>query len=381
MMSDSLNINSKLGVLGGGQLGRMLIQSAIDLNLDVSVLDGDPNAPCKDLAKEFVCGSITDYETVIKFGESCDIITIEIENVNTDALKELQKTGKTVYPQPEVIELIKNKVDQKKFYIENSIPTAPFIEVKNRAEISGKIDFLPAVNKLAREGYDGRGVIVLKSKSALNKAFDAPGLLEKYIDFEKELAVIVARNQSGEIRAFPVVELVFHPEANLVEYLFSPADIQDETSKSATEIAKKVIKCLDMIGLLAVELFLTRDGEVLVNESAPRTHNSGHHTIESSVTSQFEQHLRAIFNLPLGSTENIMPAAMVNLLGEDGYFGNAKYEGLNEILSLEGTHIHLYGKKITKPFRKMGHVTILDKSIESLKEKVKFVKSTIKIVA
>jgi len=225
MVSSGLNINSKLGVLGGGQLGRMLIQSAIDLNLDVSVLDGDPNAPCKDLAKEFVCGSITDYGTVLKFGESCDIITIEIENVNTDALKELQKAGKTVCPQPEVIELIKNKVYQKKFYIENSIPTAPFIEVKNRAEISGKIDFLPAVNKLAREGYDGRGVIVLKSKSALNEAFDAPGLLEKYIDFEKELAVIVARNQSGEIRAFPVVELVFHPEANLVEYLFSPAII------------------------------------------------------------------------------------------------------------------------------------------------------------
>ena len=234
---------------------------------------------------------------------------------------------------------------------------------------------------MAREGYDGRGVIVLKSKSAINEAFDAPGLLEKYIDFEKELAVIVARNQSGEIRAFPVVELVFHPQANLVEYLFSPADIPKETEKRATEIAKKVIKCLDMTGLLAVELFLTRDGDVLVNESAPRTHNSGHHTIESSVTSQFEQHLRAILNLPLGSTENIMPAAMVNLLGEDGHFGDAKFEGLNKILSLEGTHIHLYGKKITKPFRKMGHVTILDKSIESLKEKVKFVKSTIKIVA
>lgn len=358
----------------------MLIQSGIDYNIPFAVLDPDPDAPCSRLA-EFTHGKLTDYDTVINFGENCDILTIEIENVNVAALKELARRGKKVFPQPEVIELIQDKRVQKKFYQENGIPTAEFVLTENAQDVRSHLSFLPAVNKLGREGYDGRGVQVLRTPEDLSKAFDAPGLLERLIDFEKELAVIVARSASGEIKTFPVVEMVFHPVQNLVEYLFSPADVSIEIASRAEGIARKIIERLDMVGLLAVEMFVTRTGEVLVNEIAPRPHNSGHQTIEGNVTSQYEQHLRAILGLPLGNTDTVQPAAMVNLLGEPGFEGPASYQGFHEVVARPGVHVHLYGKRITKPFRKMGHVTIVHNDLAIVKENTEFVKRTLKVVA
>lgn len=375
-----MSLNQKIGILGGGQLGRMLIQSGIDFNIHFSVLDPDASAPCASISL-FTHGKLTDYQTVVDFGRNCDLITIEIENVNVEALKELVRQGKKVFPQPEVIELIQDKRTQKEFYKRHQIPTAEFILTKNKQEVIASRSFLPAVNKLGKEGYDGRGVQLLRTESDLEKAFDAPGLLEKLIDFEKEIAVIVARNESGEIISYPAVEMVFHPTANLVEYLFSPAEISSAIAKEADAIAKSVIEKINMVGLLAVEMFVTKEGKVLVNEVAPRPHNSGHQTIEANITSQYEQHLRAILNLPLGNTATVLPSAMVNLLGEEGFSGGAQYQGLEEVLRLAGTHIHLYGKKITKPFRKMGHVTIVDADLESLRKKANFVKQTLKVIA
>jgi len=371
----------KIGVLGGGQLGRMMIQSAIDFNFNVHVLDPDANAPCKDIATSFTQGALTDYDTVYTFGKDKDLITIEIENVNTAALYQLQSEGKKVYPQPQVIELIKDKVKQKKFYVEQGIPTAEFTETADRAAVAAQKASLPFVNKLATEGYDGRGVQVIRTEADLEKAFDKHGFVEQLIDFDKEIAVIAARNEAGEITTYPTVEMVFHPEHNLVEYLFSPATISAAIEEKAQNIAREVIEKLDMVGLLAIEMFVTQEGGVLVNEVAPRTHNSGHQSIEGNTTSQFEQHLRAILNLPLGATDIIRPTAMVNLLGEAGFTGDALYEGMDTILATAGVHIHLYGKKVTKPFRKMGHVTIADSNIEGLKEKVNFVKAQLKIKA
>jgi 5-(carboxyamino)imidazole ribonucleotide synthase len=380
VLNQSFHQNFKLGILGGGQLGRMLIQSGIDFNIPFAVLDPDAHAPCKTLA-EFFVGKLTDFDTVMKFGTTCDIITIEIENVNTIALKELVRAGKKVYPQPEVIELIQDKRIQKMFYRDHKIPTAEFILTENAADVRANKKFLPAVNKLGREGYDGRGVQILRSEDHLDKAFDAPGLLEKLIDFEKEISVIVARNERGEIKTFPVVEMVFHPVQNLVEYLFAPARLSSAIQKRAEEIASTIINQLGMVGVLAVEMFVTKTEEVLVNEIAPRPHNSGHQTIEANVTSQYEQHLRAILNLPLGDTSLVTPSAMVNLLGEPGYDGPALYQGFEEVVAISGVHIHLYGKKLTKPFRKMGHVTVIDNDLENLKKKATFVKNTLKVIA
>ncbi|NOT75096.1 MAG: 5-(carboxyamino)imidazole ribonucleotide synthase [Cyclobacteriaceae bacterium] len=373
-------VKEKIGVLGGGQLGRMLIQKGIDWNIDFAVLDPDHNAPCKQLAS-FTHGRLTDYETVLDFGATCDIVTIEIENVNTAALKKLEQQGKKVFPQPQIIELIQDKRIQKQFYKDRKIPTSEFVLVENREDAKKHKDFLPAVNKLGKEGYDGRGVQLIRTSDDLEKAFDAPGLLEKYVSFQKEISVIVARNEKGEIVSYPPVEMVFHPEANLVEYLFSPAQISNEIAEQADTIARRVIMDLNMVGLLAVEMFVTKTGEVLVNEVAPRPHNSGHQTIEANVTSQYEQHLRSILNLPLGDTSMILPSAMVNLLGEDGYSGPAKYEGIEEVLKVPGIYVHLYGKAATKPFRKMGHVTIVDADMESLRKKANFVKHTLKVIA
>ncbi|REG84069.1 5-(carboxyamino)imidazole ribonucleotide synthase [Algoriphagus antarcticus] len=370
-----------LGVLGGGQLGRMLIQSAINYNQDVHILDPDPNAPCKDLCQRFTVGSLKDYNTVYAFGHGCDVITVEIESVNTEALEQLQREGKKVYPQPHILSLIKDKRKQKRFYQQHGIPTADFILTADKAEVIQNSDFLPAVNKLGKEGYDGRGVQVLRTEADLEKAFDAPGILEKLIDFDKEIAVTVARNEAGDLIAYPAVECAFHPTANLVEFLFAPAGISKEVAEKAEQIAKDVILKLGMVGILAVEMFVTKDGEVLVNEVAPRPHNSGHHTIEANFTSQFEQHLRSVMNWPLGNPDLRCPAAMINLLGEDGFIGPVLVEGQDEALAERGVYIHLYGKKITKPFRKMGHVTILADTISGLKEKAQRIKELIKIKA
>ncbi|BDD00343.1 5-(carboxyamino)imidazole ribonucleotide synthase [Persicobacter psychrovividus] len=380
-MAFSLFQGVKLGILGGGQLGRMLIQSSLDFNLDIAILDPDPQAPCARISSNFTNGSLKDYTDVYEFGKQCDVITVEIENVNTEALRQLELEGKKVFPQPRVIELIQDKRVQKQFYQDNNIPTSPFILTQDRNEVMRHADFLPAVHKLGKEGYDGRGVQMLRQVEDLSKAFDKPGVLEKLIDFETEISVIVARNEDGQVRTFPAVELIYHPEANLVEYLFAPANISEAVAKKADDIARDVITKLDMVGLLAVEMFATKSGDVLVNEVAPRPHNSGHQTIEANQTSQYEQHLRAILNTPLGSTEALQPSAMVNLLGEEGFEGMAKYEGTDEVMAVDGAHVHLYGKSYTKPFRKMGHVTIVDADLERLKEKATYIKNTLKIKA
>ena len=371
--------NKKVGVLCGGQLGLMLLQAAIDWNLNVKIIDA-ADAPCAPIAPEFVTGSLQDYEAVYQFGQDVDVVTIEIEKVNVDALEALEREGKKVFPQPHLIRLIQDKRTQKQFYREHGLPTADFILTDNRADVANYVDFLPAFHKLGRDGYDGKGVQRIATPADFEKAFDAPGLLEKAVDFEKELAVIVARNEKGEMATFPTVEMVFHPEANLVEYLFAPAEISVEVEQQAESLAKKTAEALGIVGLLAVEMFLTKDGHVLINEVAPRPHNSGHHTIRANVTSQFEQHWRAILNLPLGDTTAYTPAAMVNLLGEEGHTGPAYYEGMDEVLATHGVFPFLYGKKITKPFRKMGHITVTDSSLEKLKTKAEWVKGVLKVV-
>ena len=371
----------KLGILGGGQLGRMLIQACTNFDLHSSVLDKDPNAPCSLLASSFKPGDITDFDTVYAFGKTVDMLTIEIENVNVEALKKLEQEGLTVYPQPAIIDIIKDKRRQKMFYREHGIPTADFVLVDNREAIKQHMDFLPAFNKLGTGGYDGGGVQRIRNEEDIDKGFDAPGLLETLVDFACEISVIAARNSKGEVSVFPAVECVFHPEHNLVDYLFAPSEVSAEIEEKAESIARQVIASFGLVGLLAVEMFVTRYGEVLVNEVAPRPHNSGHQTINANITSQYEQHLRAILGLPLGATDIILPSAMVNLLGEAGYTGPAKYEGLDDLLAIEGASIFLYGKKETRPQRKMGHVTIVDQNADELKRKVEEVKKVIKVIS
>ncbi len=368
----------KLGVLGGGQLGRMLIQEAIDLDVHLHMMDGDPNAPCAQIAHSFTCASITDFEAVMAFGEDKDLITVEIENVNIEALEVLEKKGIKIYPQPRVLRIIKDKGIQKQFYSEHSIPTAPFKLYDNADAVARDNINYPVIQKMRTGGYDGKGVQMLKSAST---SFKGPNLCESLIDFDKELSIIVARNQNGSMHCFPAVECEFNPEANLVEYLFSPANVSKETEKEAMKIAEDVIQKLDMIGLLAVEFFLCKNGELLVNEVAPRPHNSGHHTIECCNTSQYAQHLRSILNLPLGDTDLLHPGAMINLLGEKGFEGPAIYEGLDKILGLPGVHPHIYGKSDTKPFRKMGHITITGNSLQAVKNVADQVKEIIKVKA
>lgn len=373
--------NLKFGIIGGGQLGRMMIQACPDFNLHPSVLDADAEAPCVPYTKDFVQGNLTDYDTVYKFGKGKDLLTIEIENINVDALTRLEKEGTKVYPQPHVIKIIQDKRLQKKFFKDNGIPTSPFVLVKDRSEISRHESMFPVFQKLATSGYDGRGVQAIRSAADIAQALDGESLLEKEVVYTKELSVIVARNASGEVMTYPVVEMVFHPVQHLVEFLFSPAAISREQEHEAKAIAVNIIEKLGMVGLLAVELFLTEDGKILVNEVAPRPHNSGHQTIRGNYTSQYEQHLRAILNLPLGSTMQIKPTAMVNLLGEPGFNGIAKYKGIEQALSITGVFPFIYGKKYTKPFRKMGHITILEDTIEALKVKTNYIKGLVKVEA
>ncbi len=359
----------------------MLLQAAVDWNLRVHCLDPDQEAPCRHLCTRFETGSLTDYDTVYQFGQSVDVLTIEIERVNVDALEALEREGKRVFPQPSVIRIIQDKRLQKQFYRAHNLPTADFILTENRADVAkADAQLFPAFHKLGRDGYDGRGVQRIISATEADKAFDAPGVLEKAVDFAKELAVIVARNERGEVSTFPTVEMVFHPEHNLVEYLFAPAEISPEVEIQAQAIARQSADAFGIVGLLAVELFLTKTGDVLINEVAPRPHNSGHHTIRANVTSQFEQHWRAILNLPLGNTAAYGPSAMVNLLGEAGFTGPARYEGFEELLAMPGVFPFLYGKALTKPFRKMGHITVMDESVAALREKVGEVKNAVRVI-
>jgi 5-(carboxyamino)imidazole ribonucleotide synthase len=371
----------KLGVLGGGQLGRMLIQEAVNYDVNVAILDPSPNAPCAHLVQEFVVGDFADYDAVYNFGKDKDVLTIEIEHVNVEALRKLKSEGVAIYPDPEIIHIVQDKGLQKAFYRDHQIATADFVLINSKDEIAAHQDRLPFMQKLRSGGYDGRGVTAVRNEEELSQAFDAPSVLESFVDFEKEISVIIARNPSGEVKSYPVVELEFNSEANLVEYLFSPAIISSAVEEKAHSLAHRIVEELNFVGILAVEMFVTKTGDVLVNEIAPRPHNSGHHTIEANITSQYEQHLRAILNLPLGSTAIINPAVMVNLLGEPGYSGPVNYEGLQEALSWEGVHVHIYGKADTKPFRKMGHVTVVARSLEEATTLARRVKSTVRVIA
>ncbi|MBY0542789.1 MAG: 5-(carboxyamino)imidazole ribonucleotide synthase [Sphingobacteriaceae bacterium] len=371
----------KLGILGGGQLGRMLIQEAINYNLTTLVLDPDPDAPCKHIANKFECGSITDFDTVYNFGKKADIITIEIEKVNIEALEQLEKEGKLVFPQARVIRLIQDKGVQKQFFKENDIPTAPFQLVNSKEDLLATNFTYPYILKQRKDGYDGKGVMKISNIGAIDNAFDAPSLIEELVDFEKEIAVIVARNSNGDIKTFPMVEMEFNSEANLVEFLISPSTYPDDIQEKAEKIAMNIATALNITGILAVEMFVTKDGDILVNEVAPRPHNSGHQTIEGNYVSQFEQHLRAIFNLPLGDTRSLSNAVMINLLGEKGHEGIAKYDGLEKILAIDGVYVHLYGKKYTKPFRKMGHVTIVDQNRDQAIAKAKLIQETLRVIS
>lgn len=380
-MKPHQDLNTKLGILGGGQLGRMLIQKAIDFNIETAVLDPDPHAPCKDLATDFTQGDFKDYHTVYAWGQNLKLITIEIEHVNTAALAKLEQEGVEVYPQPTIISMVQDKASQKEFYRKHQIPTAHFQLVDSRSGLKALNRPFPYIIKTHRAGYDGKGVMKINNASDLLLAFDEPMVVEDCIDFEKEISVLAARNKNGETVFYPPVEMEFNSEANLVEFLYSPASISKSTEEQAISIARRLLDELGMVGLLAVEMFVTKAGEVLVNEIAPRPHNSGHQTIEGNVTSQYEQHLRAIFNLPLGSPAILRPSVMVNILGEKNHSGPSSYEGLNEVLAIPGTYIHLYGKKFTKPFRKMGHVTITANTMEEAKKLANQVKSLIRVIS
>ena len=357
----------RVGVLGGGQLGRMMIQAAVDLDMRVEVMDLSNDAPCRFLTHRFVQGDLNDHKAVVDFGRDLDVLTIEIENVSVSGLRELEESGVSVIPKPEQIELIQDKGIQKQFFVENNIPTSEFTLVETNGEISGM--GFPIVQKLRTGGYDGRGVQILKTaEEGVENRFSEPSLLELAVDIDKEISVIVARNSSGETATYPVVEAVFDPVVNLVSSLIAPAEISGALASEATTLALRVVQAMEFEGLMAVELFLNTDGELLVNEVAPRTHNSGHHTIEANRTSQFSQHLRTIMNMPLGSVEPIHKAAgMINLLGAEGAFGAPVYEGLGEAIGMAGVNPHLYGKSEVKPHRKMGHITVTGSSMEEVK--------------
>ncbi len=375
----------KLGILGGGQLGKMLLSETRRYDIQTKVIDPSPLAPGKFATNEFTVGDFTDEQTVLNFGKDCDVLTIEIENVNTKALKKLVKDGVRVFPKPETLELIKDKRFQKEFYKNNNIPTSPFFTFETKAELIDKLQERgktpPFVWKAGTGGYDGKGVEIVKTEEQIKGLPDQPGLIEDLIPFEKELAVVVARNENGDTNSFPLVEMDFHPIANLVEYVFSPSLAPETLKKEARTIAENLVKAIDHVGILAVEMFLTKEGDILINEIAPRVHNSGHLTIEGNITSQFEQHLRAILNLPLGSTDILKPSVMINLNGEENYEGPVYYEGIQEIMSIPGVYIHLYGKSETRPFRKMGHVTVISDTLDEAREIAKKVKSTIKVIS
>ena len=384
-MKNYFSSDFKLGVLGGGQLGRMLLTETQKLDVHTVILDQNPKAPCSQICNEFYQGDLLDFDTVYNFGKKVDLLTIEIENVNIDALDKLEAEGLTIYPKPSNLRIIQNKASQKKFYRDRKIPTAEFNHYAYLEELihsfeSGIVKF-PFVWKATRFGYDGTGVKIVRNIEDLQSLPAVECITEKLVPFKNELAVIVARNVAGEIKTYPVVEMEFHPEANQVEYVICPARIEDSVAEKARNIALKVADKFDFVGLLAVEMFQTENDEILVNEVAPRTHNSGHYSIEASYTNQFEQHLRSILNLPLGNTKSKVAGIMVNLVGAEGYNGNVIYKNIEEILKVDGVTPHIYGKKTTKPFRKMGHVTIVNKDINKARKIAQQVKETIKVVS
>jgi len=376
---------SKLGILGGGQLGKMLCQAAGKWNLKTIVLDPSEECPAFSVCTRHIVGDFRNYEDVAQLGELADIVTIEIEHVNVEALRYLEGRGIETRPSSGILEIIKDKGLQKKFYIDNGLPTSSYIICAGKDEILNLINEnkikIPFVQKLCRDGYDGRGVSIITDEDQLENLLEGESIVEDLVDIKKELAVIVAQNRLGEVRCFKPVEMVFDYEANLVDYLISPADIDMNISDRAEELAVDTVKKFGLYGILAVEMFLDKNNKLLINEVAPRPHNSGHQTIESCLTSQYEQHLRALFNLPLGNPAIKTPSVMLNILGEPGYEGDAVYRGLEECMSIDGVNIHIYGKKITKPFRKMGHITILDSNINKALEKADIIREKFKVLS
>ncbi len=375
----------KLGILGGGQLGKMLLYETRKYDICTYVLDPSKDAPSKIACNHFVTGDLMDYQTVYNFGKKVNVLTLEIENVNIEALSQLEKEGIKVYPDAKTLSRIQNKGKQKLFYKEQNIPSANFELYSNKTELirgitDNKINY-PFVWKSTQGGYDGKGVSIIKTEVDLVNLPNTECIAEEMVNFKNELAVIIARNPNGEIRTYPVVEMEFHTEANQVEYVLCPARIDEKIAEKATLIAKKVSNSYEHVGILAIEMFLTQDDEILINEVAPRTHNSGHYSIEASYTNQFEQHLRAILNLPLGNTESKVSGVMVNLVGAEGHFGNVVYKNIETILQMKGVTPHIYGKKQTKPFRKMGHVTIVNENIDKARNIAKKVKECIEVIS
>ncbi len=373
----------RLGIIAGGQLGKMLALAASPWDVKTYVLDSDEHCPAATVCTRWIQGDCTDFDAVYSFGQEVEMITFEIENVNTEALQKLKREGKRIHPDPDVLALIQDKGKQKQFFQKHAVPSAAFTLMNGPEEIlsalkEGRLT-LPFVQKVRRAGYDGRGVAVICGEEDLAKLLQGPSVIEATVDIEKELAVIVARNGKGETASFPVVEMVLNPNANLVEMLVSPARIDASLHRNATELALQLAVKSGLQGVLAVELFLDRNGQLWVNEISPRPHNSGHHTIESAVTSQYEQHLRAVFDFPLGSTDLKRPSVLLNLLGEKGHEGPVRYHGLTKVMSLPGVKIHIYGKRYTRPFRKMGHVTVVGATLEEAEHNAAVVKKTVRV--
>jgi 5-(carboxyamino)imidazole ribonucleotide synthase len=371
----------KIGILGGGQLGRMLLQAAINYPVETFVLENDADCPAAHLCHHFTKGDITNFNDVYNFGRGLHAITIEIEKVNEAALEKLENEGVKIYPKPAVLKTIKNKILQKQFYKENEIPTSQFVITQNKDELAGHINFLPAAHKIGIGGYDGRGVELLKNKDDITKGFDAPAVLEKLVTIKKEISVIIAVNDKGENVLYPCVDMLFDNRLNILDYQISPAVLPEKILWKVEAIALKVVKELNSPGIFAVELFIDDKDNVLVNETAPRVHNSGHHTIEANYSSQFDMLWRIMLGYPLGNTEHILPAAIVNLLGAEGFEGEVMYQGLDEILQIDNVFVHIYGKKITKPGRKMGHATILSKEKQELIHQANRIKQTLKVIS
>ena len=384
-MNNYFSSDFTIGILGGGQLGKMLLYETRKYDIRTHVLDPNPQAPCKISCNKFTEGSLMDYETVYNFGKQVDVLTFEIEAVNVEALEALEKEGKTVYPSAQTLRKIQNKGVQKEFYESNGIPTAQFKRYETKQLLTEAIvrkeHSFPFVWKSCEGGYDGKGVSVIRDDEDLIPLPEVSCIAEEMIPFKNELAVIVVRNPKGDVKTYPVVEMEFHPEANQVEYVICPARIEKTIADKARAVAKKVSKSFEHVGILAVELFQTHNDEILVNEVAPRPHNSGHFSIEGSFTNQFEQHLRAILNLTLGSTKSKVGSVMVNLVGEEGYTGQVYYENIENIMSLNGVTPHIYGKRETRPFRKMGHVTIIDEDINEARRVAEKVKQKIKVIS
>ena len=371
----------KVGILGGGQLGRMLLQAAANYDVQTYVLENDSQCPAAHLCHHFTLGSITDYDAVYQFGKALQVLTIEIENVNIEALIQLEKEGIVVIPNTNALAIIKNKITQKNFYKTIELPTSPFIVTQNKAELQAHINFLPAVHKLAEGGYDGKGVIAITNADDIASAFDAPAILEKMVDIDKELSIIIAVSQAGATVLYEPVEMIVDKRLNLLNYQISPAPIPEKMMWKAEAIALKLVKELKSPGIFAVELFADKDGNVLVNETAPRVHNSGHHTIEACYSSQFDMLWRIMLSYPLGNTNHILPSAIVNLVGHADYTGKVHYQGLHEVLAMDNVFVHLYGKKETNPGRKMGHVTILSSEPQELIHKANQIKQLLKVIS